>query len=220
VHAVAVSGLTLLLGGARSGKSDLAVQIGERHDGPVTFVATARRADADMEQRIERHRADRPAWPTIEAPVELRRALLDAPPDHMLIVDCLTLWASNLMLEEWSDTAIQGYAADTAAAAATREAPTVVVTNEVGLGIHPANELGRRYRDLLGRINRSWAAAASTSLFIVAGRAIPLHDPWEHLKVASPRRGSTPLCVGRTSGDISAPTSAASAGTTEGGRGR
>ena len=65
--------------------------------------------------------------------------------------------------------------------AAARGGPTVVVTNEVGLGIHPANELGRRYRDLLGRVNRIWAEAAETTLFLVAGRAIPLHDPWELL---------------------------------------
>jgi len=174
-------GLTLLIGGARSGKSDLAVQIGERHDGPVTFVATAQRFDDDMGRRIERHRAERPGWPTVEAPVELRRALTETPDDHLVIIDCLTLWVSNMMLEEWTEEAINEYSVATAAVAATRRAPTVVVTNEVGLGIHPANELGRQYRDLLGRVNRIWAEVAQTTLFLVAGRAVPLHDPWEFL---------------------------------------
>ena len=105
----------------------------------------------------------------------------DVAQDHLVIIDCLTLWVSNMMLEEWTDEAVHDYAAATAAAAAERIAPTVVVTNEVGLGIHPANELGRHYRDLLGRVNRIWAEAAGTTLFLVAGRAVLLHDPWELL---------------------------------------
>jgi adenosylcobinamide kinase / adenosylcobinamide-phosphate guanylyltransferase len=176
-----VAGLTLLIGGARSGKSDLAVQVGQRHDGPVTFIATAQRFDDDMGRRIERHRAERPGWPTVEAPVELRRALTDAPGDHLVIVDCLTLWVSNMMLEEWTEDSINDCSVATAAVAATRPGPTIVVTNEVGLGIHPANELGRQYRDLLGRVNRTWAEVAQTTLFLIAGRAVPLHDPWELL---------------------------------------
>ena len=174
--------LTLLVGGARSGKSDLAVQIGERHTGSdVVFVATAQRFDDDMTQRITRHRAERPGWPTVEAPVELRRALAAIADDALVIIDCLTLWVSNMMLEDWSEASIGDYSATTADAVAERNGPTVVVTNEVGLGIHPANELGRQYRDLLGRVNRQWAAVADRSLFLVAGRALPLHDPWEFL---------------------------------------
>jgi adenosylcobinamide kinase/adenosylcobinamide-phosphate guanylyltransferase len=174
--------LTLLVGGARSGKSDLAVQIGERHTtSGVTFVATAQRFDDDMSARIDRHRAERPAWPTVEAPVELSRALAEIAVDDLVIIDCLTLWVSNLMLEDWSEAEIGDRSAATAAAAAERIGPTVVVTNEVGLGIHPANELGRQYRDLLGRVNRQWAQVADRSLFLVAGRALPLHDPWEFL---------------------------------------
>lgn len=183
-----MAGLTLLIGGARSGKSDLAVEIGSRHDGPVTFIATAQRFDDDMSRRIERHQSERPDWPTIEAPVELRRALTDitdavdrADDTHLVIIDCLTLWVSNMMLEEWTEHAIDDYASATAAVAAARRGPTVVVTNEVGLGIHPANELGRQYRDLLGRVNRTWAEVAHKTLFLVAGRAVPLRDPWELL---------------------------------------
>ena len=178
-----MNGLTLLIGGARSGKSDLAVQIGTRHadQDAVTFVATAQRFDEDMSTRIDRHRAERPPWPTVEAPVELRRVITDVSPDHLLIIDCLTLWVSNLMLEQWPDDAVREYSAATAAVAAARSGPTVVVSNEVGLGIHPGNDLGRKYRDLLGRVNRQWADAADRSLFLVAGRALPLTDPWELL---------------------------------------
>jgi adenosylcobinamide kinase/adenosylcobinamide-phosphate guanylyltransferase len=175
--------LTLLIGGARSGKSDLAVQIGARHgdQDAITFVATAQRFDEDMSTRIDRHRAERPAWPTVEAPVELRRVITEIPEHHLLIIDCLTLWVSNLMLEQWPDDAVREYSMATAAAAAARSGPTVVVSNEVGLGIHPGNELGRQYRDLLGRVNRQWADVAGRSLFLVAGRALPLTDPWELL---------------------------------------
>ena len=178
-----MNGLTLLVGGARSGKSDLAVQIGTRHadQDAVTFIATAQRFDDDMSDRIDRHRSERPAWPTVEAPVELRRVITDVPLHHLLIIDCLTLWVSNLMLEQWPEDAVREYSAATAALAAARSGPTVVVSNEVGLGIHPGNDLGRKYRDLLGRVNRQWADAADRSLFLVAGRALPLTDPWELL---------------------------------------
>lgn len=177
-------GLTVLLGGARSGKSDLAVQIGERHcaaGGMVTFVATAQRFDDDMEQRIARHRAERPAWPTVEVPTDLLGALSDIAPDHLLIVDCLTLLVSNALLAGLSDDAVIQAAQRSSEMARARVAPTVVVSNEVGLGIHPETDLGRRYRDLLGRVNRQWTHAAHRSLFLIAGRALPLHDPWEFL---------------------------------------
>lgn len=177
--------LTLLIGGARSGKSDLAVQIGERHErqdrGLVTFIATAQRFDDDMDKRITRHQAERPPWPTIEEPLALDAALAATPTGALAIIDCLTLWVSNAMLAEWSDATTEQTAIRLAALAADRDGPTVVVTNEVGLGIHPETDLGRRYRDLLGRVNRSWAAVADHTLFLIAGRVLPLHDPWEFL---------------------------------------
>jgi len=184
--------VTLLIGGARSGKSDLAVQLGIRHAGTTThgtathgagvvFVATAQHFDDDMTARIERHRDERPPWPTIEAPLDVASALQSVPDEAFVIVDCLTLWVSNAMLAEWSDDAVREVAASTAKVAAARRGSTVVVTNEVGLGVHPELELGRRYRDLLGRVNRQWADVADRSLFLVAGRAVLLHDPWELL---------------------------------------
>lgn len=172
--------MTLLLGGARSGKSSLAVEIGRRHDGPVTFIATCPPLDGDLAARIARHRAERPAWPTIEEPLDLTGALSSAGSD-LVIVDCLTLWVSNLLLRGDTDDEIHAMSTVTATAAATRRAPTVVITNEVGLGIHPETELGRRYRDLLGRVNQQWAAVADPALLLVAGRAVALTDPWELL---------------------------------------
>jgi len=173
-------GLTLLLGGARSGKSALAETLGRRHHdagGAVTYVATAPVTDDDMATRIAAHRADRPGeWPTIEEEIDLVGALKEAD-DTLAIVDCLTLWASNLMWRERTPTEIVEVAERTAAFARQRSAPTVVVSNEVGLGVHPDTELGREYRDVLGRVNQRWAAAADRSLLLVAGRAISLTDP-------------------------------------------
>lgn len=174
--------LTVLLGGARSGKSSLAVEIGRRHHGPVTFVATAPTIDDDMRQRIANHRAERPAgWTTVEAPIEVSDALGSADHDTLVIIDCLTLWVSNLMYAGRSDDQIREAAASASALAAASPCTVVAVSNEVGMGIHPDNALGRRYRDLLGWVNQTWAAAASTSLLMVAGRAIELTDPWQHL---------------------------------------
>lgn len=173
-----VAGLTLLLGGARSGKSDLAVQMGSRHSGGVTFVATAPRLDDDMDDRISRHRAERPNWPTIEEPLDIHSAIDAAPDDNLVIIDCLTLWVSNALFAGWSDDLVRETSDRTAAALAGRSAPSVVVSNEVGLGVHPETELGRRYRDLLGRVNRQWVQASSRTLFLVAGQAVILHDPW------------------------------------------
>jgi adenosyl cobinamide kinase/adenosyl cobinamide phosphate guanylyltransferase len=175
---------TLLLGGARSGKSALAVDIGARATAAghaVVFIATATALDDDMTERIARHRTERPPWPTIEEPHDMAAALRSVPPATLAIVDCLTLWVANLMLRGDDDGAIEAQAAEAAALAAW----TVTVSNEVGLGVHPANDLGRRYRDLLGRVNRTWAAAADRTLFLVAGRAIALTDPWDLLGPAT-----------------------------------
>jgi adenosyl cobinamide kinase/adenosyl cobinamide phosphate guanylyltransferase len=174
--------LTTLLGGARSGKSSLAVDIGRHHDGSVVFVATAPRVDADMELRIERHQTERPAeWTTIEEPIELLDAVAAIDDDALVIVDCLTLWVSNLMYAGRSDDQIRQLALATSALTVERSGPVVVVSNEVGMGIHPDTTLGRRYRDLLGWVNQAWVASSTTSLLLVAGRAIELTDPWTHL---------------------------------------
>lgn len=177
---------TLLLGGARSGKSALAVELGRRHDGPVTFVATCPPFDGDLGERISRHRVERPDWPTVEEPLELADALVGAAATFV-ILDCLTLWVNNLLHRGDDDADIEARAADTAAAA-RGVGDIVVVSNEVGLGVHPETELGRRYRDLLGRVNQTWAAAADTTLLMVAGRAVRLDDPWRLVMTRLPAR--------------------------------
>jgi adenosyl cobinamide kinase/adenosyl cobinamide phosphate guanylyltransferase len=170
--------ITLLLGGARSGKSALAVEIGRRHSGPVVFVATCPALDDDIAARIARHRARRPEWPTIEEPVELGPAVEKVDDGALVIVDCLTLWVSNLMLRGDDEPEVTDAAAAFAGALLDRRGPAVVVSNEVGSGVHPEGELGRRYRDLLGRVNQIVAAGADTTLLVVAGRALRLDDPW------------------------------------------
>ena len=98
--------------------------------------------------------------------------------DGLAIVDCLTLWVNNLVFRGDTDDEIDDAARATAATAAGRAAPTVVITNEVGLGVHPETELGLRYRDVLGRVNQHWSAQADATLLLVAGRAVRLEDPW------------------------------------------
>jgi adenosylcobinamide kinase/adenosylcobinamide-phosphate guanylyltransferase len=172
--------LTLLTGGARSGKSNLAQKLASAVEQQVTFVATATRTDADMSARIERHRAARPPeWTTVEAPLELEQALEAIAAPSVVILDCLTLWVSNLMLEGLSDIEIEERAAKAGAIASARPGDTIVVTNEVGSGVHPPTELGLRYRDVLGRVNAMWAQISDVVYLVVAGRVIELQAPPE-----------------------------------------
>jgi len=179
--------LILLLGGARSGKSALAVRAARAWTGPVEVVVTAEARDAEMAARIQRHRAERPdGWRTVEAPRELEAALRDAAAGALVIVDCLTLWVSNLMEAGLDDEAVARRARE-AAALASRAAPTLAISNEVGSGIVPGAALARRYRDLLGEVNAAWAGAADQALLLVAGRALPLQDPLAALEAAGGR---------------------------------
>ncbi len=176
--------LTFLTGGARSGKSNFAVELAERSGLPVTFIATAPLAppdapehDADMAERIARHRAERPdGWTTIEAPIDLDAAI-GAASGTFTVIDCLTLWVSNLMWEGCTDGEIIDRAEVAAQRGSASSDTVVVVTNEVGLGVHPDTALGRRYRDVLGSVNQRWAARAERSLLLVAGRALRLDEP-------------------------------------------
>ena len=168
--------IVLVIGGARSGKSRHAQRLAERASGPLTFIATAQAFDAEMTDRIARHRADRDArWHTVEAPVDLAAAIIrcDAP-GAMLLVDCLTLWASNLLL---GDEDIDRHVARLDDALAGAQGRIVLVTNEVGWGIVPDNALARRFRDVAGRINQSVAARAQAVDLIVAGLPLALKRP-------------------------------------------
>jgi adenosylcobinamide kinase/adenosylcobinamide-phosphate guanylyltransferase len=169
--------LTFLLGGARSGKSALAVRTASSWSGPVVFVATGTAGDDEMAERICRHQAERPAsWTTVEEPVQLLEALRRVSTDACLLVDCLSLWVANLLEAGWRDDAVEEEAAAVATTLASREALTLVVSNEVGLGIVPETPLGRRYRDVLGRVNAIFVEAASEPVLVVAGRKIRLES--------------------------------------------
>jgi adenosylcobinamide kinase/adenosylcobinamide-phosphate guanylyltransferase len=169
--------LVVLLGGARSGKSTRAVELASRSGAPVTFVATAEAGDDEMATRIAAHRASRPAdWTTVEEPLDLLSALSRAEPDATVVLDCLSLWAANAIARGDSDSELDAHAGAAAAVAAARDALTIAVTNEVGLGVVPATPLGRRYRDVLGRVNAAWVAASDEAALVVAGRSLRL-DP-------------------------------------------
>jgi adenosyl cobinamide kinase/adenosyl cobinamide phosphate guanylyltransferase len=168
-------GLTFLLGGARSGKSTLALSLAGESGRTVVFVATSEPRDEEMAARIERHRRERrPEWSTVEAPLDLSGALAAAPEEACVVLDCLTLWTSNALEAGWTDEAVAQAAEEVARLAASRAAPTVVVSNEVGLGVVPDTPLGRRYRDVLGSVNAIFAAAAERACLVVAGRALEL----------------------------------------------
>jgi adenosylcobinamide kinase/adenosylcobinamide-phosphate guanylyltransferase len=164
--------LTLVLGGARSGKSRHAEALIATR-GPGLYLATAEAGDAEMTARIAEHRARRGAgWTTIEAPRDLVPALLEhARADRPILVDCLTLWLSNLMLA--------GRDADAATAALVDAlprlaGPVVFVSNEVGLGIVPDNALARRFRDCAGRLNQAVAVACQCVVLVTAGLPLVL----------------------------------------------
>ena len=144
----------------------------------MVVIVTAEARDDDMAERIKRHRADRPAeWDTVEEPLDLEAALGSVPEDALALVDCLTLWVSNLLEKGLEDPEIEELARCSAAAAAARAAETIVVSNEVGSGIVPANALARRFQDLLGRVNSIWADASDRAALVVAGRVLPLRPP-------------------------------------------
>lgn len=165
-------GLTLVLGGARSGKSRHAESlVRAAGPGPWAYIATAEAYDDEMRARIAQHRADRDAtgpggWRTVEAPFDLAGAIQALPLDRPLLVDCLTLWLTNLMLGG-HDRAAAVAALESALAA--RRGLSVLVANEVGLGIVPENALARAFRDEAGRLNQRLASRADRVLFIVAG---------------------------------------------------
>jgi adenosylcobinamide kinase/adenosylcobinamide-phosphate guanylyltransferase len=159
-----------VLGGARSGKSRFVVDAHRARSG-VAFLATAQAHDGDMAARIARHRAERPAhWTTIEEPYDLVPQLRAAGAHaDAVIVDCLTLWVSNLMLRGDADEWIVKQAEELAALLSLREVDVMLVSNEVGEGVHPPTAGGRRFRDLLGLVNQRVAAAADRVVLMVAG---------------------------------------------------
>jgi adenosylcobinamide kinase/adenosylcobinamide-phosphate guanylyltransferase len=161
-----MSKISLILGGARSGKSRFAESLARRHGGPKTYLATAEAMDSEMAARIARHRTEREAdgWTTVEAPLDPAPAIAVA--EGLVLLDCVTVWLGNLMHYQMDNsTAV----ADLAAALATTHAEVILVSNEVGLSIVPENAMARRFRDEQGLANQRLAAMAQEVYLVVAG---------------------------------------------------
>ena len=166
--------VTLVLGGARSGKSLYAEKLLDKYTGKV-YLATAEAGDAEMAARIEEHKKRRgPGWETIEEPLDLADALgAHARPGVPVLVDCLTLWLANIMAADRDAEAETGALVE---ALTTLAGPVVLVSNEVGLGIVPDNALARAYMDNAGRMNQAVAAAAARVVVMHAGLAHSLKE--------------------------------------------
>ena len=168
--------VTLVLGGVRSGKSRFALEIASSAQ-CVTFIATARASDDEMRRKIERHQSERPAhWRTREEPVQLAEAILsEQAASEITIVDCLTLFAANLMEAYGEDGAALDAAIDTLCSTLHRPNRRIVlVSNEVGSGIVPEFAAGRQFRDLLGEMNQRIAAVADNVVLMIAGLPLPI----------------------------------------------
>jgi adenosylcobinamide kinase/adenosylcobinamide-phosphate guanylyltransferase len=178
--------LTLILGGARSGKSTYAEKLAERNGGRVVYIATAQALDEEMQARIASHRQKRPdSWQTLEIPSGVGRTLLqDSTEADVILLDCITLLVANRLLqaapdedqpdEQSATAAIQTEVDDLLAAIQFSAAEWIVVSNEVGLGLVPPYPLGRIYRDLLGWANQRLARSADRVIFMIAGMPMRL----------------------------------------------
>lgn len=163
----------LVLGGARSGKSRFAQGRAEALTGKLVYLATAQAFDEEMRERIVLHRADRgPRWSTVEAPLELAETITAcSTPETVVLVDCLTLWASNLLL---ADRDMAAATEGLVRAVSAVRGPVILVASEVGLGIVPDNALARKFRDAAGSINQEMAAAADEVVMMFAGLPLAL----------------------------------------------
>jgi len=174
-RAMSLPDLTLVLGGAASGKSAHAEALVTATGRPRVYIATAEAWDSEMADKIARHRAARgPAWRTIDAPRDLPAALATVTPAEAVLIDCATLWLTNLML-----AGADLPAAETALFAALEAcpAPVVIVSNETGQGIVPDNALARRFRNAQGGLNQRLAARAACVIAVMAGLPLTLKSP-------------------------------------------
>lgn len=163
---------TLIIGGARSGKSRFALDLGKKTNGEKYFIATAEALDAEMAMRIAQHQRERgSSWKTIEAPLQLAETIQSLEKNaDIILIDCLTLWLSNLMMQKGAtDTSITEEIAKLVDTVAKVQCLLIAVSNEVGLGIVPANAETRRFRDFAGLLHQQYAAVAQEVYFMVAG---------------------------------------------------
>jgi adenosylcobinamide kinase/adenosylcobinamide-phosphate guanylyltransferase len=167
-----MSRVILVIGGCRSGKSGFALNTAEKiaADGRI-FIATGLQLDKEMKERVLLHQTERgPDWMTIDAPVQLPAAIIKyAETGRVLLVDCITMWLSNLILDQEIAPNIGEYIEDIKASLKRAACPVILVTNEVGTGIVPENRLAREYRDLVGSVNQQLAELADQVVMVVAG---------------------------------------------------
>ena len=172
-----MSETTLVIGGCRSGKSAHALTLAEGHKGDRNlFVATCVPYDAEMQKRVDDHKAERDgSWVGIEEPTALA-GVIDAESEgaDVILVDCLTLWTTNLILEDRPDAEVFRAVDELVGAMARAACPVILVSGEVGAGIVPENKLARRFRDLAGYVNRKVAEAAGRVVWMVAGIPVPV----------------------------------------------
>jgi adenosylcobinamide kinase / adenosylcobinamide-phosphate guanylyltransferase len=163
--------ITLVIGGCKSGKSRQALALAEKINARGTFIATCEPFDAELKERVARHKAQRDAsWRTVDAPIHLAEAVSTCSgTSEILVVDCLTLWINNLLLITEDETRISEHISQLLDALSTVSCPVILVSNEVGAGIVPENRLARLFRDLAGVANQRVAAIADTVIYMVAG---------------------------------------------------
>ncbi len=181
--------ILFVTGGARSGKSTFAEHLARHSGAPVVYLATMEAGDDELRDRVQRHQARRPAsWSTVEEPVAIADAVAGAATEACVLIDCLSLWVTNRLMQLGSEepdlTSVEALEAALdvevealLGVARRRAGETVIVTNEVGAGIVPAYPLGRVYRDVLGRVNQRVSYAADRAWLLVAGRPLELPPP-------------------------------------------
>ena len=169
--------IRLVIGGCKSGKSRHALAAADQTAAAQKmFIATSEPFDEEMKQRIDRHRQERGSdWQTVEAPLELADAIESSGGENcVLLVDCLTLWLNNLLMEPQSEKDIEGRIAELIATLNNCQCPIYLVSNEVGAGIVPENKLARQFRDLAGIVNQAVASTADEVVWMVAGIAVKI----------------------------------------------
>ena len=163
--------IILITGGCRSGKSTFGISLAERDYARKVFLATAEALDAEMQERIKKHKGKRGSgWQTVEEPIEIAKVFKEHSQEaDVILLDCITLWISNLMMKNWDTRKIFSYVDAMLKSTKSISPEVILITNEVGWGIVPANKLARDFRDIAGTVNQRIAGAAESVVLLVSG---------------------------------------------------